>query len=429
MDNGFARFNTIITSLKPLDEGFFSKNYVRKFLRAPHHKWRVKVTAIELSKDLTSLSLDELIGNLKVYEAIIKKDSEMVKGKREQSSSLALKAKKESSDEESSTSDTEDKEYAMVVKELKKFFKRRGRFMMDYALWEVIENGATLLERQVVDGVITVMPIITTEEKAQRRLEVKARSTLKMCISNEHQLKFNSIKMPSSCWKLLKRDLASKVGELVRAIRNKENLDTISMDDLYNNLMVYKPEVKGMSSSNSNTQNMAFLSFINNSTNEAVNTTNGVSTAGTQVNAAFFTNDMEEIDLRWQMAMLTMRGRRFLKKTRRKAEERPNYALMAYTSSSSDSKKSELMVLAYKTGNFIPPKLDLSYTGLDEFTVKPIVENKSSEEETKDIRKNNDALFIEECVSNNEEENVPQPQIVKKVVRPSIVKKEFVKPR
>ncbi|GJY84163.1 hypothetical protein Tco_0497539 [Tanacetum coccineum] len=63
---------------------------------------------------LTSLSLDELIGNLKVYEVIIKKDSEMVKGKREQIRSLALKAKKESSDEDSSTSDSEDEEYAMA---------------------------------------------------------------------------------------------------------------------------------------------------------------------------------------------------------------------------------------------------------------------------------------------------------------------------
>ncbi|GKB19218.1 hypothetical protein Tco_0853141 [Tanacetum coccineum] len=105
IDNAFARFNTIITSLKALDESFCSKNYVRKFLRALHPKWRAKVTAIEESKDLTSLSLDELIGNLKVYEVIIKKDSEMVKGKREQNRSLALKAKKESSDEDSSTSD------------------------------------------------------------------------------------------------------------------------------------------------------------------------------------------------------------------------------------------------------------------------------------------------------------------------------------
>nr|GEU68360.1 UBN2 domain-containing protein [Tanacetum cinerariifolium] len=128
IDNAFARFNTIITSLKALDEGYSSKNYVRKFLRALHPKWRAKVTTIEESKDLTSLSLDELIGNLKVHEIIIKKDSESVKAKVERKS-LALKAKKESSDEEYSTSSSEDEEYAMAVRDFKKFFKRRGRLV------------------------------------------------------------------------------------------------------------------------------------------------------------------------------------------------------------------------------------------------------------------------------------------------------------
>ncbi|GKA95861.1 retrovirus-related pol polyprotein from transposon TNT 1-94 [Tanacetum coccineum] len=101
IDSVFARFNTIITSLKVLDEGYSGKNYVRNFLRALHPKWRAKVTAIEESKDLTSLLLDELIGN--------------------------LKAKKESSDKECSTSGIKDEEYAMTVKDFKNFFKRRGR--------------------------------------------------------------------------------------------------------------------------------------------------------------------------------------------------------------------------------------------------------------------------------------------------------------
>ncbi|GJZ87563.1 zf-CCHC domain-containing protein [Tanacetum coccineum] len=70
IDNAFAKFNTIITSLKALDEG-----------------------------------------------------------KKEQSRSLALKVKKEVSDDDSSSSDSEDEEYAMAVKEFKKFFKRRGRFV------------------------------------------------------------------------------------------------------------------------------------------------------------------------------------------------------------------------------------------------------------------------------------------------------------
>ncbi|PWA67605.1 zf-CCHC domain-containing protein/DUF4219 domain-containing protein/UBN2 domain-containing protein [Artemisia annua] len=104
IDDAFARFNTIITSLKALDENFSRKNFVRKFLRALHPKWRAKVTAIEESKNLSTLQLDELIGNLKVYEVIIKKDSEMIKGKREQ-------------------------KYAMAVRDFKKFFKRRGRYV------------------------------------------------------------------------------------------------------------------------------------------------------------------------------------------------------------------------------------------------------------------------------------------------------------
>nr|GEZ74769.1 hypothetical protein [Tanacetum cinerariifolium] len=57
--------------------------------------------------------------------------------------------------------------------------------------------------------------------------------------------------------------------------------------------------------------------------------------------------------------------------------------------------------------NFMPLKPDLLYTGLDEFVVKLAVENKS----------------------NDEEENVTQPKIVKKIFKPNIVKKEFVKPR
>ncbi|GKC45310.1 hypothetical protein Tco_1063032, partial [Tanacetum coccineum] len=236
--------------------------------------------------------------------------------------------------------------------------------------------------------------------------------------------------------------------------RNKAELETMSMDDLYNNLKVYEREVKGMASSSSSTQNMAFMSSSNNNTsssNEVVNAANGVTTASTQVNTAYSTNidnlsdfvicsffaiqpnnpqlayedlqqiypnDIEEMDLRWQMAMLTMKARRFLKNTRRKltfngnetigfdnskvkyynwhkrghfardcraprnqdnrnkessrksAEERPNYALMAYSYSSSDSK-----------------------------------------------------------VSDDEEEDASQPKIEKKTVRPSIVKKEFGNPQ
>ncbi|GKB92662.1 hypothetical protein Tco_0964934 [Tanacetum coccineum] len=83
IDCAFSRFNTIITSLKALDESFSSRNHVRKFLRALPTKWRPKVTAIEESKDLLTQSLDELIGNLKVYEVVLEKDLEVSKNKKE----------------------------------------------------------------------------------------------------------------------------------------------------------------------------------------------------------------------------------------------------------------------------------------------------------------------------------------------------------
>ncbi|GKE12839.1 hypothetical protein Tco_1416390, partial [Tanacetum coccineum] len=101
IDSDFARFNTIITSLRALDEGFSSKNYVRKFLRALHPKWRAKVTTIEESKDL----------------------------QKERIKSITLKAKKESSDDETLTSGSDDEEYAMAVKNFKKFFRRKGKFV------------------------------------------------------------------------------------------------------------------------------------------------------------------------------------------------------------------------------------------------------------------------------------------------------------
>nr|GEV49254.1 retrotransposon protein, putative, unclassified [Tanacetum cinerariifolium] len=218
-----------------------------------------------------------------------------------------------------------------------------------------------------------MMPITSVADKAQRRLKVEARSALMMGITNERQLKFNSIKDAKQLLESIKRDL-----------RNKADLDTMSMDDLYNNLKVYELEVKGMSSLNSNTQNMAFMSFTISSTNRAVNTANGVFTANTQVNAAFSTNidnlsdavicafmasqpnspqlahedleqihpdDIEEMDLRWQMAMLTMRARRVI-----------------------NQKKNCLC-----THSLHIFKFQLK----DEFDVNPAVKNKSSEEETK----------------------------------------------
>ncbi|GJU93916.1 putative ribonuclease H-like domain-containing protein [Tanacetum coccineum] len=388
--------------------------------------------------------------------------------------------------------------------------------MIDYSLWEVIENGSAPPITKVVKGVETIIAPITAEGKAQRRLELKARSTLLMGIPNEHQLKFNSIKDA----KLLLQAVEKRFGGNAATKKTQRNL------------------------------------LKQHSTNGAVNTAHGAtmsSTQATTVNSttidnlsdaiicAFFAKEM---DLRWQMAMLTMRVRRFLKNTGRKfsvnvietigfdkskittsnalvsydgsgydwsdqAEEDPtNFALMAYSSTSSNSevstdsncsssclenvkilkeqneqllkdlRKSKLIAIAYKTGlesvearilvykknesvyeedikivdkcktglgnnvvpppyigNFMPLKSDLSFSGLEEFTsepvvIKPVVKNskaKTSKEKPKVVRKNNDAPIIEDWVSDNEED-VPQAKIEKKIVKSSFAKIEFVKP-
>ncbi|GJX63279.1 hypothetical protein Tco_0296179 [Tanacetum coccineum] len=89
------------------------------------------------------------------------------------------------------------------------------------------------------------------------------------------------------------------------------------------------------------------------------------------------------------------------------------------------------------TGNFMPLKPDLSFSGLEEFTSEPIVikhvaensEAKASESKPKAVRKNNGAPFIEDWVSDNKEDDVPQAKIEKKTFNPSFAKIEFVKPK
>ncbi|GJV32292.1 hypothetical protein Tco_1392692 [Tanacetum coccineum] len=175
----------------------------------------------------------------------------------------------------------------------------------------------------LTEGVNTTIAPTTAEEKAQRRLELKARSTLLMGIPDEHQLKFNSIKDAKSLIHAVEKSsevLDQTFDRLQKLIiqleihgesisqedvnqkflrilspewnthtivwRNKPKIDILSMDDLYNNLKIYEPEVKGTSSSSTNTQNIAFVSSNNtSSTNEAVNTAHGAITASTQVTA------------------------------------------------------------------------------------------------------------------------------------------------
>nr|GEW87809.1 hypothetical protein [Tanacetum cinerariifolium] len=148
--------------------------------------------------------------------------------------------------------------------------------------------------------------------------------------------------MLSLLWKLLKRDLEEDINlKFLRSLplewkthtliwRIKADLEEQSLDDLFNNLKSYEAEVKGSSTSSLNVQNIAFVSSNNtDNTNESVNTAPSVSAASSKAKVStilnvdslsdvviypFFTKKM---DLKWQMTMLTMKVRRFLKKTGR----------------------------------------------------------------------------------------------------------------
>nr|GEX15615.1 hypothetical protein [Tanacetum cinerariifolium] len=230
----------------------------------------------------------------------------------------------------------------------------------------------------VSGGVEAGIPPKTTIKNIARRNELKAKSTLLLAIPDEHLLKFHGIKDAKTLWEAIKtrfggnkeskkiqktimkkqyknfvasrfegldktcdrfQKLISQLeihGEvmlqedvnlkLLRSLplawnihtmikRNKFDLDILIMDDLYNNLKVYEAEIKGQSSSSLNYQNMAFVSSNNtSSTNKAVNTSHNISITNLE---HIDTDDLEEMDLKWQVAMLTMRVKRFKKKTER----------------------------------------------------------------------------------------------------------------
>nr|GEZ12998.1 hypothetical protein [Tanacetum cinerariifolium] len=203
----------------------------------------------------------------------------------------------------------------------------------------------------------------------------------------------------------LLRSLPSAWNNIALIMRNKSDLNTLSMDDSYNNIKVYEFEIKSQSSSSSNSLNVAFVSSNNYSnTNETFNTAHSVSagsskdqaSTGSYADDVMFslfsnqsnalqldnedleqidTDDLEEMDLKWQVAMLTMRvecynchrrghfprkcrapknqGNRNRDAPTRNApmdtsttnalakEELTNFAIMAYTSQGSSSSDSK----------------------------------------------------------------------------------------
>nr|GEZ97100.1 hypothetical protein [Tanacetum cinerariifolium] len=214
----------------------------------------------------------------------------------------------------------------------------------------------------------------------KRRNDVKARTTLLLALPDENQLRFSKYETAKELWgailktfggneatkKTKKNQLKKQYGNFnakgsetleqtfnrLQAIVSylKDDLDTMSLDDVYNHLKVYEPEVQKKSKSNS--QNLAFISSSNTSSGKGeVHTTSvltpsiQVSTASTDVAAASLSHDtvcayiatqsngsqmkyeditqidvddIEEIDVKWNMALLSMRADRFWKKTGKK---------------------------------------------------------------------------------------------------------------
>ncbi|GKE30698.1 hypothetical protein Tco_1446082, partial [Tanacetum coccineum] len=196
---------------------------------------------------------------------------------------------------------------------------------IDYALWEVIMNGnAPVAVASASTGAEGPIPPKTAEQKLTRKNELKAKRTLLLAIPDEHILKFHGVKDAKTLWEAIKtrsegldktydrfqklisqleihgevisqedanlkllRSLPSAWNTHTLIMRNKSDLDTLSMDDLYNNLKVYEAEIKGQSSSSSNSHNVAFVSLDNtSSTNEAVNIAHDVSVASSQGQAS-----------------------------------------------------------------------------------------------------------------------------------------------
>ncbi|GJZ46946.1 ribonuclease H-like domain-containing protein [Tanacetum coccineum] len=176
--------------------------------------------------------------------------------------------------------------------------------------YEIIENGNAPIVTKLVDGKETAIPPISVEEKAQRRAELKARSTLFGGNTATKKTQKN----------LLKQQYENFAASSIE--RNKPEIETLSLDDLFNSLKDYESEVKGTSSSTTNSHNVAFLSSSStNSATRAVNTAQGVNTASTQdADGSTTAENLKEMDLRWNIAMLTMRAKRFLKNTGRKLD-------------------------------------------------------------------------------------------------------------
>ncbi|GJR83583.1 putative ribonuclease H-like domain-containing protein [Tanacetum coccineum] len=183
-------------------------------------------------------------------------------------------------------------EYEIWVIRIKQYFQ-----VQDYALWEVIEN-----------------------EKTNKKNDVKARSLLLMALPNEHQLTFSQY----SGAKTMFAAIETRFGVWM----NKADIETMSIDDLYNNFKIVEQDVKKFVGASSGAQNIAFMTAPSTNSTNDVNTANPayeVSIVSPNINTAcpqdleqIPEDDLEAMDLKWQLSLLSMREKMYFQRTGKK---------------------------------------------------------------------------------------------------------------
>nr|GEV34218.1 hypothetical protein [Tanacetum cinerariifolium] len=190
--------------------------------------------------------------------------------------------------------------------------------MTNYSLWEVILNGDSPTPTRIVDGVVQVIAPTTAEQRLAKKNELKLKGTLLMALPDKHQLKFNIYKDAKSLMEAIKKRLQKLISQLqillesisqedinlkfLRSLpsewkthtliwRNKANLEEQSLDDLFNNLKIYKVEVKSSYPTSYNTQNIAFVSSNNtDSPNKSVSAVPSVSATSSKASVSTLLN-------------------------------------------------------------------------------------------------------------------------------------------
>ncbi|GJT62528.1 ribonuclease H-like domain-containing protein [Tanacetum coccineum] len=265
---------------------------------------------------------------------------------------------------------------------------------IDNDVWKVIQNGNSKKRISTgKDGVIRILPPVTAPKVQAVEKERKAKNILLMAIPKEHMRRFHGMDDAKEIWEAIRtrfggnanskkmqkavfkqqfeaftissseglekgydrfqqllsqleahgaevstedanhkflRSLPPAWSNLAMTMRTKPDVDTLSIDDLYNNLRVFEQEIQGASKTSSSAQNVAFVSQSKSSTNKVKSgftgaystctpSTSSTNTPEKEALVGFADEiddlDIEEMDINWKIAMIAIRMKKFYKKT------------------------------------------------------------------------------------------------------------------